>query len=127
MTSSLIGDVLLPGDIIGENIQLQGEDIRLVSVHPTDESDAPAQEFEVIRCLGTGSYAVVYLVREVLSRLVPWMDGHISIEGMELEDKLTSRPTIEYGRNFVIKCLSKVDLYGEEALVAQKAEVSAIV
>jgi hypothetical protein len=126
MASSLIGDVLSPGDVVGEGIQLQGEDIRLVSVHPTDESEAPAQEFEVIRRLGTGSYAVVYHVREVLSRPVPSMDGHISIEGMELDDKLTSRPTIEYGRDFAIKCLSKVDLDGEEALVAQKAEVSAI-
>ena len=127
MAPSLIEDVLSPGDVVGEGIQLQGEDIRLVSVHPTDKSEAPAQEFEVIRRLGTGSYAVVYLVREVLSRPVPSMDGHISIEGMELDDKITSRPTIEYGREFAIKCLSKVDLDSEEALVAQKAEVSVTV
>jgi len=123
MASSLIGDVLSPGDVVGEGIPLQGEDIRLVSVHPTDQSEPPAQEFEVIRALGTGSYAVVYLVREVLYRPVPSTDGHISIEGMELDDTLTSRPAVEYGRDFAIKCLSKVNLDGEEALDAQKAEV----
>jgi serine/threonine protein kinase len=123
-----MGDVLSPGDVVGEGLQLQGEPIHLVSVHPTDTSEAPAQEFEVVRRLGTGSYAVVYLVQEVLSRPVPSTDGHISLEGMELDDKVTSRPpTTEYGREFAIKCLSKENLEGEEALAAQKAEVSAFI
>jgi len=115
--------VLSQGDVVGESVLLQGEPIRLVSNPPTVDSEAPAQEFEVVRHLGTGSYAVVYLVREVLSRPVPSTDGHISIEGMELDDKLTGRPSIEYGRNFAIKCLSKANLDGE-ALAAQKAEVT---
>jgi serine/threonine protein kinase len=117
-----MGDVLSSGDLVGEGIFLQGETIRLVSMASTVDSEAPAQEFEVVRRLGTGSYAVVYLVREVLSRPVPSTDGHISIEGMELDDNLTTRPSIEYGRDFAIKCLSKADL-NKEDLAAQKAEV----
>ena len=109
--------------MVGEGVLLQGELIRLVSNPPTVDSEAPAQEFEVDSRLGTGSYAVVYLVREVLSRPVSSTDGHISIEGMELDDKLTGRPSIEYGRDFAIKCLSKANLDGE-ALAAQKAEVT---
>lgn len=118
-----MGDVLSQGDVVGEGVLLQGELIRLVSNPPTVDSEAPAQEFEVVGHLGTGSYAVVYLVREVLSRPVSSTDGHISIEGMELDDKLTGRPSIEYGRDFAIKCLSKANLDGE-ALAAQKAEVT---
>lgn len=86
------------------------------------EYDLSAQEFEVVRQLGTGSYAVVYLVREVLFRPAHSQDGHISLDGMELDDKPTSRTSIEYGREFAIKCLSKANL-DEEALAAQKAEV----
>ena len=108
--------------MVGEGILLQDEPIRFVSSHPTVDSEIPAQEFEVVGSLGTGSYAVVYRVREVLSRPVPSMDGHISIEGMELDDKLIGRPAVEYGRDFAIKCLSKANL-DKEALAAQKAEV----
>ncbi|KAH8119034.1 kinase-like domain-containing protein, partial [Phellopilus nigrolimitatus] len=36
-----------------------------------EEGREPAQEFEVVRRLGAGSYAVVYLVREVLDRPPP--------------------------------------------------------
>lgn len=115
-------DVLSQGDVVGEGIFLQGEPIRFVSAHPTVDSEAPAQEFEVVRRLGTDSYAVVYLVREILFRPVPSTDGHISLEGMELDDKLNGRPTIEYGRDFAIKFLSKEHL-DKEALAAQKAEV----
>jgi hypothetical protein len=41
---------------------------------------------------------------------------------MELDDQVASRPSVEYGRDFAIKCLSKANLDGE-ALAAQKAEV----
>ena len=121
MASSYMGDVLCPGDIVGEGVPLQDEPLRLVSM-PAVDSEAPAQEFEVIKRLGTGSYAVVYHVREVLSRPVHSMDGHISLEGMELDDQVASRPSVEYGRDFAIKCLSKANLDGE-ALAAQRAEV----
>lgn len=78
--------MLSPGDLLGEGLELQGEVVRRVPITPltsssaeseqyqTDAhtsakavaSDEPAKIFEVVRRLGTGSYAVVYLVREVL-------------------------------------------------------------
>ena len=102
---------------------MQGESIRLAAMPDAIESQWATQEFEVVRRLGTGSYAVVYLVREVLSRPVHSQDGHISLDGMELDDKVSSLSSIEYGREFAIKCLSKANL-DEDALAAQKAEVS---
>lgn len=108
--------------MVGQGIPLQGEPIRLISEPPTIDDEMPVQEFEVVRQLGTGSYAVVYLVREVLFRPVPSLDSHMSIEGMELDDKLIGRPSVEYGREFAIKCLSKANL-DEEALAAQMSEV----
>jgi hypothetical protein len=47
----------------------------------------------------------------------------ISIEVMELDDKLTGHLSIEYDREFVVKCLSNANLDGK-ALAAQKAEVT---
>lgn len=104
-----------------------GEALRLVSIgstpRPSDrpEYEEPAKEFEVVRRLGAGSYAVVYLVREVLYRPPPSDDGHMSTVGlMDMDDKF--RPSTVYGREYAIKCLSKANL-DEEALAAQMSEV----
>ena len=126
LRSSLIEDVLSPGDTVGEGSLLQGELLRLVSLGPgsapsrSSDYQEPAKEFQVVRRLGTGSYAVVYLVREVLSRPPPSEDGHMSTIGqMELD----GRPSeTVYGREYAIKCLSKANL-DEEALAAQMTEV----
>lgn len=122
--SSPVADVMAPGDFVGEGGCLQGEIIRLVSSSSaTLDGEDPAIEFEVVRRLGNGSYAVVYLVREVLYRPPPSEDGHSSVMGsMELDDKL-SRPSIEYGREYAVKCLSKANL-DEDALTAQMSEVT---
>ena len=78
-------DVLSPGDRVGAGLRLQGEVLR--TVFSDDEGagrdkDQPAAELEVVRRLGAGSYAVVYLVREVLSRPPPGvldgLDGYSS-------------------------------------------------
>jgi serine/threonine protein kinase len=111
--------VLAPGDIVGEDGFLQGEVVRLVNSNPLADDSPPANEFEVVRRLGTGSYAVVYLVQEVLSRPAPSEDGHSIIGSMELDGK----PETIYGREFAIKLLSKANL-DEEALEAQMSEVS---
>ena len=89
--------MLAPGDLVGEGLRLQGDVLRRVDTSrqasgnesPTADwqrdldqmlgldkkeeihiagQEEPAGEFEVVRKLGSGSYAVVYLVREVLSR-----------------------------------------------------------
>ncbi|KAH9032468.1 kinase-like protein [Lactarius pseudohatsudake] len=126
--SSHIEDVLSHGDIVGEGIPLLGEPLRLVansSVEYVPEHQEPATEFEVVRKLGTGSYAVVYLVREVLSRSPPSEDDHFYPGGrLELDDVSVSRsPPTEYGREYAIKLLSKADLVGEE-LVSQLTEAT---
>lgn len=90
-------DVLAPGDRVGAGLQLRGETIQGVNLaihgeqwkqdldnlfglvnHDEDDLDGmgahtkePADELEVVRRLGAGSYAVVYLVREVLSQPLP--------------------------------------------------------
>jgi hypothetical protein len=124
-TSSKIERVLAVGDVVGVGLELQGEILR-ARPSPVNRfvDQAPlAPEFEVVRRLGSGSYAVVYLVREVLARRDPSDDGHVAGR-MELDDASSHRSSlVTYGREFAIKCLSKANL-DEEALEAQMAEVS---
>lgn len=117
--SSVIEDVLAPGDFIGQGILLQGHHIRLAAAPDSTDFDL-ANEFEVVRKLGTGSYAVVYLVREVLSRAQPSEDGHCGT--LDLGDISRSSSYVTYGRNFALKCLSKANL-DQDALDAQMTEV----
>ncbi|KAF8134617.1 hypothetical protein EV363DRAFT_1397010 [Boletus edulis] len=121
--SPCLEDVLAPGDFIGEGIALQGHHIRLVPPPVSHGSTdfGLAKEFEVVRKLGTGSYAVVYLVREVLSRAQPSEDGHCGI--MDFGELPHSKSYITYGRDFALKCLSKANL-DQEALAAQMTEVT---
>ncbi|KAG9316689.1 kinase-like protein [Chiua virens] len=121
--SSTIEDVLAPGDFIGEGILLQDHRIRLAPAlvsHDSTDFDL-VKEFEVVRKLGTGSYAVVYLVREVLSRAQPSEDGHCGV--LDLGDSTHSKSYVTYGRDFALKCLSKANL-DQEALAAQMTEVT---
>lgn len=121
---STVEDVFTPGDAVKEGGLLQGEPIRLVSIgsNPLPEDEEPAKEFEIVRRLGAGSYAVVYLVLEVLYRPPPSDDGHITFGQMDMDDKYR-RPCTVYGREYAIKCLSKADL-DADALAAQMSEVT---
>lgn len=142
---------------MGEGLTLQGELIRRVPITPQSSAASmfsrddisfeeetrkeregiPAKEFEVVRKLGTGSYAVVYLVREVLTRRPPLLasptfsseDGHgvAAVGKMDMSDHGHHRQDSEvedrvYGREYAIKVLSKANL-DEEALEAQLFEV----
>ncbi|KAH9920075.1 uncharacterized protein B0H18DRAFT_957254 [Fomitopsis serialis] len=130
-TSSVVVDVLSQGDLVGEGISLQGETIVRVPIsssEPRADYDEPAKEFEVVRTLGTGSYAVVYLVREVLSRPCspPSDDEHgVAVAGsMEMDDGYFARHhAVEYGREYAIKVLSKANL-DRDALDAQLFEAT---
>ncbi|KAG7090889.1 hypothetical protein E1B28_009969 [Marasmius oreades] len=128
VVSSTLEDVFSPGDIFGEGTKLQGEIIKLVSIgvapdRPhTPEHETPAREFEVVRRLGAGSYAVVYLVVEVLFRPPSEEGGMSVVGGLEMEGKPRPAP-IQYGREYAIKCLSKANL-DEDALAAQMSEVT---
>ncbi|KAI6131630.1 CAMK/CAMK-unique protein kinase [Pisolithus croceorrhizus] len=121
-SSSVIEDVLAPGDSIGEGLLLQGHPLTppAVAIELQDNSSGLASELQVIRKLGTGSYAVVYLVREVLSRTTPSEDGHCG--PLDLADTPSDKSYVSYGREFALKCLSKANL-DEEALIAQLSEV----
>ena len=107
-------NVFSPGDFVGDGGFLQGEQIHLVSCSLT--AAQPASEFQVIRLLGIGTYAAVYLVREVLYR--PSENGHGSIIGAMNDDD----DIIEYGGDYAIKCLSKINL-DDDVYAAQMAEV----
>ncbi|KAF8971049.1 hypothetical protein BDZ97DRAFT_1901747 [Flammula alnicola] len=115
--SQSIEDVLAPGDIVGDGFYLQGEPIRLVSNGAADLAHPEP--------LRNSSYAVVYLVQEVLSRPVPSEDGHMSTIGlMELDNKSIGQgASTVYGRKYAIKCLSKADL-DEDAQAVQMSEVT---
>jgi serine/threonine protein kinase len=120
-------DVLQPGDVVGEGVELQGETIRLVSPIEVKDGKEPAREFEVVRRLGAGSYTVVYQVLEVLERAPPSEDDHSSMMGhMEIDGKYSRSPSTMYGREYTIKCLSKANL-NDEALMAQMDEVRCVV
>lgn len=127
--SSVAMDVLAQGDVVGEGLILQGETIVRVPIGSSEPriDDEPANEFEVVRTLGTGSYAVVYLVREVLSRSTsPSSDdehGAAVAGSMELDDGYFGHAPTRYGREYAIKLLSKANL-DEDALAAQLFEAT---
>jgi serine/threonine protein kinase len=116
-------DVLLPGDVVGEGRDFAGSELRALGGQgPSDV----APELEVIRKLGSGSYAVVYLVREVLSRVGgPGSSDDHATGRMDDYDAPSNRSSEEvvYGREFALKCLSKMNLVDDEALAAQMTEV----
>ncbi|KAJ3758845.1 CAMK/CAMK-unique protein kinase [Lentinula raphanica] len=129
VSSAALEDVFVAGDIVGEGATLQGETITLVSIgdavsvrSDTPDYEQPAKEFEVVRRLGAGSYAVVYLVCEVLYRPPPSDDDH-AVGTLDLEGVSRQRPKTVYGREYALKCLSKANL-DEEALAAQMSEVT---
>lgn len=124
--STLNEDILCEGDLIGQGVELQGEIIRAApgSFSPAQSLLDPNATFEVIRKLGTGSYAVVFLVREVFGsyrRNASDDDDQFPAGGLDLS--LADAPKLTYGREFAIKCLSKANLSPEE-LQVQMFEVS---
>ena len=118
-----------------------GTGTRSASASATVPVLPPAHELEIVRRLGTGSYAIVYLAREVLRRpkssRPSWdadeddiglvIGGHMDCVGIEGFGNGASRRNgysedVVYGREFAVKCLSKANL-DDQALAAQLAEV----
>lgn len=126
--STLNEDILCEGDLIGEGVELQGEVIRSApgSFSPSQSLLDPTTKFEVIRKLGTGSYAVVFLVREVFGshRLHSSEDDdQFPAGGLDLSSSSSALVKPTYGREFAIKCLSKANLSPQE-LQVQMFEVN---
>lgn len=130
--STIHEDILSEGDVIGVGDELHGEVIELVPIPtsaPRPEQNPPAPRLEVVGKLGAGSYAVVYLVKEIVSRTPierpaspSSADGDLSMMSDSSDD---SRPRYRYtyGREFAVKCLAKGNLSPEE-LEIQMFEVS---
>ena len=91
--SRLVEDVLYDGDEIGPGLSILGQPIHVINAR---NSHVPTMR--VIRKLGTGSYAVVYLAQEVAPYSVSFLDIH--------EDSPPSTPA-PVGRYFAVKCLAK--------------------
>ncbi len=124
LSSRTIDDILTLGDVVGEGCSLQGECIRLVPVNaqpmPVDCTDGggSAHGFEVIRRLGSSSSAVVYLVKEVLSRPLPPKNGHMStVDSLEFDGGIPCHPETMHGRDYAIMCLPKVNFKRDPQLV----------
>ncbi|EKM53963.1 uncharacterized protein PHACADRAFT_257482 [Phanerochaete carnosa HHB-10118-sp] len=133
--SSCAIDVLAPGDILGDGLELQGEMVRRVPIGESKEEEEPANVFRVVRKLGAGSYAVVYLVQEVLGMgdceeddrdcESDGADLDMSVDGHDrdvacVRKEVKSRKN---GREYAVKLLSKANL-DEEALSAQMLEAT---
>ncbi len=123
LASLSLHDVLVPGDVVGEGSYLKGHVLRLVANNHHSQYQQPAIEFQVIKELGKGSYAVVYLVQEIISKPQEDDNDHMSTIGlMDLDINNNSDKSTCYGRKFAIKCLSKANL-DEDALAIQMSEV----
>jgi hypothetical protein len=126
-------EVLMPGDVLGEGCIVRGaEVVRAVPSSPASLPTTPMPgtflptanqdretRYEVIRKLGTGSYAVVYLVKEFVSCS--------SSHAQEVDDVFAPARTDtskarKYGKEYAIKVLSKKNLAGDE-LGVQMTEV----
>lgn len=126
--SAPMPDILFPGDVIGQGLYFHGERVRLLPISAShhngdDDLNAPSIKFEVVKALGTGSYAVVYQVRQILSGYPPSAEDLSPISAVNFDDIPSSPAPVRYGREYALKCLSKADL-DKDALSAQMFEVS---
>ncbi|KAG8908034.1 hypothetical protein FRB99_000852 [Tulasnella sp. 403] len=112
--STIHEEVLSEGDIIGQGDLLHGEPIQLVRIPTSAARDEPqpADHLQVVCKLGAGSYAVVYLVREIISRTL--VDRPATAEPDDLSDSDSLRYRYDYGREFAVKVLSKANLTKEQ-------------
>jgi len=106
----------------GFEVFQQGERLEVGALHagctvsaldlPAKGSTAsPVKRLEIVRKLGSGSYAVVYLCRAVIYD--PYEDGG------DYDDE----EEVVYGQEFALKCLSKKDL-SDDLLNVQKFEAT---
>lgn len=127
--SAPMQDILFPGDVIGQGLYFNDERVRLLPISAghhsgDDDLNAPSIKFEVVRALGTGSYAVVYQVRQILSGYPPQTEDLSPISAVDFDDIPSSAPSpVRYGREYALKCLSKADL-DKDALSAQMFEAT---
>lgn len=89
------------------------EDEEIVDCFPATHCDV--DRLEIVRKLGSGSYAVVYLAREVVS------DPRDAEDADPLDN--ASSAGVVYGKEYALKCLSKRNL-SDDLLEVQKFEAT---
>lgn len=134
-------DLLSVGDHVGPGLYHDGELIRIAQTCDGLDAHDPtykAKPLEVVRLLGQGSYAVVYLVREVpspdstpspplnmdasasstphgLDQSHPFSPGKTPRQGDLVWPRGTPEPKTEGVAHYALKCLSKRHLTPEQA------------
>ena len=104
--TSPMTDLFVPGDQVGQCLTLNGSPIDFICAGSSaNRLPQPAKTFEVVKRLGVGSYATVYLVRE---NVKPAANRHVA------------EPVRR--RHYALKCLAKDEIDGV-AIDAQMAEV----
>jgi len=139
--SAVPEDILGEGDIVGDGVMLNGESVTAID-HGRDpvlggpQNGAQAR-YEIVKKLGSGSYATVFLAREILAEPTPPSDTDLPFEWNGSDDAhadpdvtirtpgLSPSPTgRSYGRPFAIKCLSRASLTTPESLAVQMLEAT---
>ncbi|QRV82644.1 kinase domain protein [Ceratobasidium sp. AG-Ba] len=134
-------DILGEGDVVGGGAYLNGELLTAIehigAFVPDGPRDGSQARFEIVKKLGSGSYATVFLAREILAEPAPPNDTDLPFEWNGSDDAHADpdqtirtpgpSPTSTgrtYGRNFAIKCLSRASLNTPESLAVQMLEAT---
>ncbi|KAB5589154.1 Calcium-dependent protein kinase 30 [Ceratobasidium theobromae] len=121
-------DMLGEGDVVGHGLDVNGELVTAVDHGRGPVAGGPHNglhaRYEIVSKLGSGSYATVFLAREVLADpLLPDSDLPFEWHGSDDAD-VTVRAARTYGRSFAIKCLSRASLASPESLAVQMLEAT---
>ncbi|QRW24143.1 Negative regulator of sexual conjugation and meiosis [Rhizoctonia solani] len=119
-------ETLGEGDVVGHGMIVNGELVTAVTM-----ANGANARYEIVRKLGSGSYATVFLAREILAEPGPPTDSDLPFEWNGSDDThadpdMTIRPSSAriYGRSFAIKCLSRASLTSPESLAVQMLEAT---
>ncbi|CAE6372776.1 unnamed protein product [Rhizoctonia solani] len=134
-SNALPEETLGEGDVVGHGMVVNGEVVTAVD-HGREPvlggpENGPNARYEIVRKLGSGSYATVFLAREILAEPVPPTDSDFPFEWNGSDDAhadpdMTIRTSTgrTYGRSFAIKCLSRASLTTPESLAVQMLEAT---
>ncbi|CAE7085633.1 unnamed protein product [Rhizoctonia solani] len=132
--SGMPEETLGEGDVVGHGEIVNGELVTAVDHGREPVLGGPQNGahacYEIVRKLGSGSYATVFLAREILGEPAPPTDSDLPFEWNGSDDAhadpdMTIRTAGRtYGRSFAIKCLSRASLTTPESLAVQMLEAT---
>ncbi|KAH7335915.1 hypothetical protein B0J17DRAFT_668361 [Rhizoctonia solani] len=128
-------ETLGEGDVVGHGVFVNGEIVTAIDHGREPLLGGPQNginaRYEIVRKLGSGSYATVFLAREILAEPLPPTDSDLPFEWNGSDDAhadpdMTIRTSTgrTYGRSFAIKCLSRALLTTPESLAVQMLEAT---